>query len=1342
MAAFEFLSDLPHRAWHPQVAAGLQSEGLLFIGKGTPPIEVAVAASARTQTREDLLSAWKARRGSRAAPVLLVVLNQGEVTLCGATGEKPPIYPKIEKGLAERLCREILDLPDRHAALQFLNQALLSLGTPIPGLNNEGLVALHELIHGVPNHSTWVAAGSKSKRVRGYSGKDLLKGLGYKIEKLDNLTMILRDGRQRTALAVMLLDSESPEAGTERFNSLSPVSYALSKADEENLLWVVMVQGCRLRLYSTSVDIGVGRRGRTETFIECQVPLLRDKHLSYLWLLYSAEALAPDGSLFKVLSESHRFAVNLATRLRERIYDEVVPLLSKGVCAAMKITDFSPKGLGKIYDMVLTTLFRLLFVAYAEDRDLLPYRYNDAYRRRSLKQKAQELADCIARKQPISTGDSHWKEIVLLWEAVSKGNSEWGIPQYNGGLFSDDPTLSPAGSALAKLSVRNDTFEPALRALLVIDTDEGVPGPVDFRTLGVREFGTIYEVLLESELARAETDLKRNKKGIYEVAKAGDIADIRQGEIYLHNRSGKRKVTGTYYTKQFAVDHLLEHALVPALSKHYERLSLLDETDAGEAFFDFRVADIAMGSGHFLVAAIDRIEKGMADYLSTHNLPIVRKEMDDLRRAAHHGLGDLAESTNIEDCQLLRRLIARRCIYGVDINPLSVQLARLSVWIHTFVPGLPMSMLDHRLVRGNSLVGIGTIDEISEKFEEATGTLFEVNAEDLLGKAAAPLKRLGKINDATIQELKAARQAVTDVRESVRTSKELCDLIAARPISQSREVTGFPLEHWEDAVGEGMWTQAVRIAQNDLAGLDSLHFPILFPEVFLRDHSGFDVILGNPPWEEVTVEEDQFWKRYSSGLGSLSTGAMEKRKKSLRAEKPNLYTLYHEEREIKERMRKALAGGSYPGIGSGDPDLYKAFCWRFWKLASPTRGHIGVVLPHSVQNAKGSSAFRQSVFPQSSSVQVVMLRNNSEWVFDGVSSGWPINLFSIVRGAPKGGTIHLQGPYSSQRDFEAGIRQPAIAIDHAQVMAWTGTASLPSFPSQFSLDVFLRLRRAPRLDLNEPETWRARPYRELDATNDKPLMILDSTHSEKQHWPVYKGESFDLWNPDRGIYYAYADPERITRKLQEKRQRAHRNRRSPFSEFSWEHIADVSTLPCFSPRVAFRDVSGSVGARTIYATLLPPNVFAANTAPFFLWPRGDEKDQAFLLGILSSTPLDWFARLFVDLHASFFFVNSFPIPRPARTDAKWKRIVRLAGQLACPDDRFACWAQTVDVKCGPVTNDDKTDMANEIDALASHLYGLDEKQIVYIFETYHENHNYRNRLDAVLRHYRAWIGRT
>ena len=165
----------------------------------------------------------------------------------------------------------------------------------------------------------------------------------------------------------MLREDESPEAGAPRFNNLSPISYALATADAENLSYVVLVEGNRLRLYSTALDAGVGRRGRTETYVECQPSLLSDNDLPFLWLLFSAEALAPQGSFSQILVDSHRFAGDLAARLRERIYDDVVPVLAQGIAAARNIERPTQQDLAHTYEMALTVLFRLLFIAYAED---------------------------------------------------------------------------------------------------------------------------------------------------------------------------------------------------------------------------------------------------------------------------------------------------------------------------------------------------------------------------------------------------------------------------------------------------------------------------------------------------------------------------------------------------------------------------------------------------------------------------------------------------------------------------------------------------------------------------------------------------------------------------------------------------------------------------------------------------------------------------------------------------------------------------------------------------------------------------------------------------------------
>lgn len=1099
-----FLSDFSPRSWTP--GYGLQPAGL-FLGKGTPAIEVAAAQSHRKPNGTDILKVWRERRGGRATPVLVVVIYPKGSTICGPTGEVPPVRHEISSGLVERLCREVLHQPDRHAALRFLSQALPSLETELPGINNEGLLALHELRTGVRNRSDWKEAGQRAAATVGKRDFKLLDSLGFQIEQIDNLTSLLKDGVRRTALAVVLRESESPEVGNARFNSLSPISYALKKADDEGVSWVLLTQGSRIRLYSTSTNDGVGRRSRTETYVECQSSLMSQEDIAYLWLLFSAEALSPTGSLHQILLDSRRFTGDLADRLRERIYDHVVPTLAQGIVVARNLKSPTAQELAHSYEMALTVLFRLLFIAYAEDCDLLPYRSNDAYRRRSLKQKAQDLADCIANDIPVAEGDSHWQEVGLLWGAVAAGNPQWGVSAYDGGLFAADPDVSRIGAALATVALPNKTFEVALRQLLVIETPEGTPGPVDFRSLGVREFGTIYEGLLESELALADVDLTLNKSNTYSPVHSKHKVIIKRGEVYIHNRSGVRKSTGSYYTKPFAVEHLLTQALEPALNDHFARLANMNDADAAEAFFDFRVADIAMGSGHFLIGAIDRIEKRMADWLTTRRLPGVHKELATLRAAALAQIPDTHRDLYIEDCQLLRRLIARRCIYGVDLNALSVQLARLAVWIHTFVPGLPLSFLDRNLVRGNSLVGIGNIDEIERQFRQRSGTLFAGDPESLLGMAKRPLERLAVLNDATLADIAAARNASKEARSAIAQTEHLCDLITAQPISDDPTVIEFPFEEWEHRVAELETTDAAAKARKALRGMHTLHFPVIFPEVFLRPRSGFDVILGNPPWEKVKVEEHTFWARHSPGLRGLSQNDQEAEKIRLRSERPDLSKLYQAEKAEMELTRKVLVSSSYPGMGTGDPDLYKAFCWRFWHLAAQDGGRIGVVLPRSALAAKGSANFRKAMYKQSESVELTMLLNNKRWVFPEVHPQYSVGLVAITRGTPRKNSIHLLGPFTSAESFLQGIRIPAESFNYEEVLKWNDSASLPLLPDPDSVAVFAQLRKAPRLDLSDAEStggggvgvWRVRPDREMDATLQKSFMEfnLPNKHGEQ-----------------------------------------------------------------------------------------------------------------------------------------------------------------------------------------------------------------------------------------------------
>ena len=1334
-----FLSDVDLRPVALTESPGLEPVGLA-LGNGSQAIEVVVTRAGRAPAQGAMRTAWRSRVGGRATPVLMVSLHDGKASICGPAGENPPAFLRQDQEQVEKICRVALSEPDRHSALRFLQSALDGLGTPLPAVRNEGLFASHALQQWgmTPRDSA-----SKGKTALPSRGRQLMTALGYQVQPLAGPVSLLLAGPRRMAVAAFLDRGESPDVDSTRFSDVSPASYALSRAGDEGLDWVIIAAGSMLRLYAVKPGVGVGRRGRTETFVELQLDLLADTQATYLWDLFSAEALAPDGALQDLLADSDRYGSDLGIRLRDRIYVHAVPKLSIALAQARNFVSPTQHDLAETYQMALTVLFRILFVAYAEDRDLLPYKSNGLYQVRSLKEKAKELARLAEQQVPFDTSSSHWEETRGIFRAIDKGSTEWGVPAYNGGLFSEDPVVSPAGAALAELSLSNSEFGPVLRAVLV-DEDGDRFVPVDFRSLGVRAFGTIYEGLLESELSVADTDLDVDERSSYVPTKIPEPA-VRKGDIYLHNRSGARKSTGSYFTKSFAVEHLLEHSLEPALDDHIARVDALSDDDAGDAFFDFRVADIAMGSGHFLVAALDRIERRYTDYLAKRPLAEVRQELDRLRNTAEKTMGTSLGSAEIEDTQLLRRQIARRCIYGVDLNPLAVELARLSLWVHTFVPGLPLSLLDHHLVGGNSLVGIGTLDEARELVEAAAGgPLFSQLAEDLMSQAAEAVRRVGRLADADAAEVERAREALRKAKETESPLEAMLDILAASRLDPGIGVDAGTLTDWQSQPEAIQGSTLHTRARDALREIPPFHFPVAFPDVFQRDRPGFDVIIGNPPWEKAQIEEHGFWARYFPGLRGTNQREREERMPSLRAERPDLQKLFEAETHSADFLRQVLMTGPYPGMGRGHPDLYKAFCWRFWHLSARPNGRVGVVLPRAVWSIKGSELFRNAVLHLGRVEDLTFLVNNLQWIFEEVHPQYTIALTTLSTTAPdQDATIPLRGPYRSLERFRQGTRQEPVRSPVSQALEWTDTAALPLLPTEDSAQVFAQLRKAPRLDLNDGSSWRARPLQgDLNATNDKHLMAF-VPEQPVGYWPVFKGESFDIWEPDRGqgSYYAWIDPEPLKEHLLDKRRRSAGRKGSPFGEFASDWLKDPRTLSPLHPRIAFRDVSRATDTRTVRVALVPPKVVLQHTAPYLLFTRGDARDEASLLGVLSSIPLDWYARRFVETHLTFFVLNPFPFPRPSRSDVLWQRTTVLAGRLACPDDRFADWAEAVGVECGPLSAGEKQDMIDELDAVVAHLYGLSEPQLGHIFETFHEGWDYSPRMEATLKHFHAWRGK-
>jgi len=481
--------------------------------------------------------------------------------------------------------------------------------------------------------------------------------------------------------------------------------------------------------------------------------------LRYFLAFFGVQAFLPglDGRtlLERALEDSELHAVEVSAALEQAVF-AAVPTIADGLLGDEPRTR---ESLDLAFANALVFLYRTLFCLFAEARDLLPVA-DPGYRHYSILQQRLEVATLLdARRYLSTTNDGLFATLRALFRMIDRGEAALGVTEYDGGLF--DPAQHPW---LEGRSVPDALLAPALDGIYRVGG-----AFVDYRDLSVRTLGTVYERLLAWELVGSDDSLA--------------LAE-----------SPRRHELGSYFTPEPIVDAIVERTLDPLVSRRSEEIRErgLAESDALEALLSVRVLDPAMGSAHFLVGAAEFLAQAIATDPSYD--------------------GDLSLAD-------LRRLVAERCLYGVDLNPLAVELARLSLWLVTAREGEPLTFLGN-LRAGDSLVGAD-----SETLLDRTTGLLETH----LAAAAGELLR----------ETTELQQRVTHTGTDAREKRRLAERI---------DGLRLPLEVFAEQAIEHLRPPADR---------PRLHWPIEFPEVFVdergepRDDGGFDAVIGNPPYIRV-----------------------------------------------------------------------------------------------------------------------------------------------------------------------------------------------------------------------------------------------------------------------------------------------------------------------------------------------------------------------------------------------------------------------------------------------------------------------------------------------------------
>ena len=571
----------------------------------------------------------------------------------------------------------------------------------------------------------------------------------------------------------------------------------LSRAEtlsDRRIQWAILTNGRLWRLYYQ------GAKSRLEEYLEIDLSRLLDvpdlsdllternedarAHWLRVFTLMFGRAsfveVGEDQRTFHLLAldEGRRWEERVARNLSDLVFGRLFPDLITALDTAdpERPASRSRQYLQQLKDAALTLLYRLLFVLYAEDRDLLPVR-DPRYDDYGLSPVREEIARRLHKGDTFAASIGHYyPRLRGLFGAIHRGEPSLGLPPYNGGLF--DPKAAPL---LDRVELPDAAFAPLLDAL-----SRHGGRRINYRDLSVQQLGSIYERLLEYEVVE--------KEGNVEV-----VAD-----------EAARKGSGSFYTHEVLVQFILERTVGPLVTERIERfretaealasehrpkadrLAQLTSLDPASKLLEIKVCDPAMGSGHFLVSLVDfladRVLEAvaaaprlvrLADDERPYESPVVERIAairERILRLAQQSRWKLDEA-QLDDKHLVRRMILKRVVHGVDKNPMAVELAKVALWLHTFTAGAPLSFLDHHLRCGDSLLGLRLAD-ISAWLQER-GALPIHRHVVAAQQAAAGMAQVERITDSDIAEVKESTDTFEGVREATEPLAAFLSLVAA-----------------------------------------------------------------------------------------------------------------------------------------------------------------------------------------------------------------------------------------------------------------------------------------------------------------------------------------------------------------------------------------------------------------------------------------------------------------------------------------------------------------------------------------------------------------------------------
>jgi len=1124
--------------------------------------------------------------------------------------------------------------------------------------------------------------------------------------------------------------------------SRSPHALLQDYLNRSDALWGIVTNGRALRLLRNTV------RFSKPSFIEFDLKAIFDgslysEFIVFYRLVHVTRMPHGAGDAHECWLETYyQQGIEQGGRVRARLRDgvqEALQILGTGLLAHPYSGSLRDKFAGghidkiEYYRQLLRLIYRLLFLMVAEERRLLFVRDSAIADRQAVYDRWYSIERLRRRADGRFSEDAHsdlWeglKQTFRLFEDTAHA-SQLGLTALDGelfGRFACADLIDTQGEQGPKL--RNYQLLSAIWQLSTFEDADGrrkrgVRRRVNFAGLDVEELGSVYESLLDYH-PEVTIDGERSK------------FDLVAGT--------ERKSTGSYYTPPELVRELIKSALEPVIEDRLAKAA--SRSDQERALLSLKICDPASGSGHFLLAAARRLGRELARVRSGEAEP------------------------NPADYRHAVRDVIRRCIYAVDKNPLAVDLCKVALWIEGHEAGLPLSFLDHHVKCGDSLIGVFDLDilhkgvpddaydsvagdakKVAVKIEktnkdEKKETLFGASVEDDIARIAGAFATVADQPETAPEQVNAKQQAYTTLRRSDEweRAKWACDLWTTAffaPLT-GKGISAVPTTShvWEAARG--------RLPQGRVAGLATelastqsfFHWPLEFPEVFAQ--AGFDVVLGNPPWDVAQLDDKQFFRSRAPHIASLSAAKRKTAIANLAKTDSELLTAYENAMRDSGKLNHYVrASGRFPLTSVGKINLYSLFSELSTALVSGA-GRVGIIVQSGILTETTNQLFYERIIEH----QLLIAFHdivNTEGIFPGIHRSHPHFCLLTIAGKSSGHSASVSFFNTNMTHLQDERRKFELSNELLKLCN-PNTHACPTFRSAADANLTQKIyTEHPILVDNvvaSHDAWEFVAIQNCFSHTTDDELFLSSREVEclggmKQSniylaedgstWlPLYEGKMVDQFDHRFGSFEGRQE-ERGSRNLPATEMELYQDPTYEPQPYSWvERNEIIGRLRRRSWGqewlIVWKDITTAVTDRTVNAAVIP---FAATDDTLSIAVIGQKQVRLSLcfLANLNSIALDFVARQKVaGLHLRRNVFVQLPILPPQYYSERDVQFIQSRSlELSYSSNAMAPLAKDFkkDDPPPPWDPERRALLRADLDAYYAYLYGLTRRELEYILD--------------------------